>query len=335
MSKIKRVALATGFILPFTSTLLLADHPTVAFGSNQAGPFTTIPASTLPAGTWSSGFRIERVSFSPLSASVLEQAALDSEDIHSVDSLATGYLSLAYGISEQLSIGVNIPRVARDGVREGELELGVPEVHKHSEISGLGDATLLGEFQLKSSRLAAIQYSVLFGVQLPTGDDEVEQEGKHIEAEFKPGSGTWHPLIGIAASRRIGAGSLDANLLYLHTRENSEHARNGALLNYNIAWSYRYSSEPAQDHDHEEHYDLTWDTIIELNGELRGKSEAHGHKEAHSGGNLVYLSPGARLTIADTWNLNISIGIPLLNDANGTQADVDYRASIGVGVIFR
>lgn len=334
MLKTNRTALVVWAILPLTPMQSLADHPSAAFSSNQAGPLITMPSSTLPAGTWSSGFRIEQLILSPLSDSVLEQAALDDNDIHSTDSLTAAYLSLAYGVTDRLTIGVNIPHVSREGVREGELEHGAPEAHEHDTIKGIGDVTLLGQYQLGKDTSTTTQFSLLLGIQLPTGDDKVEQDGRHIETEFQPGSGTWQPMIGATASRRIGGGSLDANFLYLHTQENSEHSRVGTLLNYNFSWSYRFSSDVEESHSHDEHMHLTWDAIVELNGELRGKNEGHGGEEAHSGGNLVYLSPGVRLTLADTLNFSASIGLPILDDTNGIQPDVDYRTNIGIGLSF-
>lgn len=335
MDKTDRIARLLGLVLPLSSLSVFADHPSAAFGTNQAGPLITISAATLPAGKWSTGFRTERVTFSPLSATVLEQAALDDEEIHSVDSLTTHYASLAYGINDQLTIGVTIPYISRTGIREGELDEGNPEVHAHQKAAGLGDATLLAQYRLKQPSDSNTQIGILLGMQLPTGDDNIEEAGVPVGGEFQPGSGTWQPMIGISASRTIGNSSLDTNLLYLHTREGSQYTRIGRLLNYNVAWSRRFSSETSgKNHDHSDHLHVRWDAVIELNGALRAKNEVRNLKEAHSGGNLIYFSPGIRLVVADRWNLHVSIGIPVLDDPNGTQADVDYRTNIGFGMSF-
>ncbi len=321
--------------LATASPTVYADHPSATFGASQAGPLITIPATALPAGKWSTALRTERLSFSPLSDTVLEQAALDNEDIHSVDSLATHYASLAYGVTDRFTLGLTIPYISREGIRAGELHDATPEVHTHQDADGLGDATLLGQYLLPPADAKNITLGLLFGVQLATGDDQVKEAGSLVDAEFQPGSGTWHPMFGLAASKRIGNSNLDANLLYLHTREGSQETRIGTLINYNLAWSYRFNTEPVEDdHNHDDHQHLTWDAIIELNGELRGKNESHHHKEDHSGGNLVYLTPGARLTISEKFSLYASIGIPVIDDSNGIQADVDYRTNIGLGVSF-
>lgn len=333
MNQKTRLRLLCCLALTVSALPASADHPSATFGAAQAGALITIPASKLDKGTWMAGFRTERIELSPLSDAILEQSALDGEAVHSVDSLVTHYAALAYGVSERLTLGLTIPYVSRDGVREGEIHTGIPEVHRHNTIEGTGDATLLSQYQLKPGDTGTL-YSVLLGVQLPTGDDEATDSGSHIEAEFQPGSGEWHPMFGISTSRPLGGGSLDANLLYLYTREGSHHTRIGSLLNYNIAWSKRFNNEQPDDtnHDHDDHTHITWDAIVELNGEWRAKNEAHHVKEQHSGGNLIYLSPGLRVSIAERLNLHASVGIPVFDNHNGKQADVDYRTNIGLSM---
>ncbi len=335
MHKAKQAALLSVLTLPIFMPLSYADHPSTTFGANQAGPLITIPASGIGAGTWSTGLRTERINFSPLSDTVLQQAAHNAEDIHSVDSLTTHYISLAYGVSETLTLGLTIPYVNRKAIRSGELHAGHAEVHAHQDVSGMGDSTLLALYQLSPLNSTNTKFALLAGLQLPTGDDDISEAGTLLEGEFQPGSGTWHPMIGIAASRTLGLGNIDANLLYLHTREGSQHTLIGNLLNYNLAWSYRFKMEtPSDDHDHSSHQHIDWDAILELNGELRAKNEAYETKSAHSGGNLIYLSPGIRVTLADKWHLYTSLSIPVLDDSNGTQADIDYRTNIGLSASF-
>ena len=335
MNKANRISLLFGLILPLSSPLVFADHPSVTFGASQAGPLITIPAATLPAGQWSAGLRTERVTRAPLSATVLEQSALNGEDVHSVNELTTHYASLAFGISDQLTIGLTLPYISREGIREGALHHGNPEVHDHQDADGLGDATLLGQYQLAKPDKNNIQLAILAGIQFATGDDELTEGGALVEGEFQPGSGTWHPMVGLSASKVFGQHNIDANLLYLHTREGSQQTRIGSLLQYNVAWSHRFSDHATdENHDHGEHLHVKWDAVIELNGERRAKNEVQGLKEMHSGGNLIYLSPGIRVMVADRWSLHVSVGIPVFDATTGTQAEVDYRTNIGIALNF-
>ena len=53
----------------------------------------------------------------------------------------------------------------------------------------------------------------------------------------------------------------------------------------------------------------------------------------NSGGNTIYFSPGLRLSI-DHWSGFFSVGIPVVNDLNGIQAEPDWRISTGASVAF-
>ena len=78
--------------------------------------------------------------------------------------------------------------------------------------------------------------------------------------------------------------------------------------------------------------DPQWDAMLELNGESRSKNRIGGVSEDNSCGDLVYLSPGIRLSSGSDWSLYISFGIPVHEDLNGVQADVDYRVVGGIGI---
>lgn len=113
----------------------------------------------------------------------------------------------------------------------------------------------------------------------------------------------------------------------------AQHTDVGDVLSYNLATSYRLGgARPANP------YDLTqphaWDLILELNGEHRDREQTHGQHEENSGGNIVYLSPGVRYLNQTGWGLALSLGVPVVENFNGTQADPDYRVLSSLNVAF-
>ncbi len=56
-------------------------------------------------------------------------------------------------------------------------------------------------------------------------------------------------------------------------------------------------------------------------------------RDPNSGGNVVYLSPGLRLS-HERWPGFVSLGVPIINDLNGLQAEPDWRLLTGVAVNF-
>lgn len=331
------------FLILFIPVNTYADHPTIGFGSEVSGPVTTISATTLPEGRWSIGLRTEYVKFDAFSDVELENFAQQGEEIHSIDYLLSTFLGVNYGFSDDLTLGLKIPFVRRNDIREGHLEDSTPEVHKHGNSKGIGDLTLLGQYRFLNKERSNFEVALLSGLKFPTGTTHAEDNaGRRFETEHQPGSGSRDPLIGIAVSKRLGYVSLDTNLLYTFVTEGGQNTDLGDLLNYNVGISYRlggkvnpqHSQESATHHDHALHTHFAWDLIFEINGELRQKQKVGGNKDKNSGGSLVYLSPGVRLSVGDRWSSSISVGLPVIQELNGKQHETDLRGIFAVGMGF-
>jgi hypothetical protein len=327
--------------LPWTVALSLlgflaqahADHPTIAFGSEAAGPIGTIPTAPLPVGTWSAGFRTEIVNFDRFSDSELAGfAAAGEEDVHSVDRLVNASLSLAYGVTDDLTLSARLPYVDRQNIRAGEIEDGEPEAHDHGDSKGVGDLSVLAQYRFFSSQ--AVHASVIGGIKAPTGKTDVKDDGEKLETEFQPGTGSWDWLFGASASINPGRLGLHGNVLYNLTTEGSQNTEIGNAFFYNLGVVYSLSSGEGQAHHGHDHSHLKWDVMLELNGEYRQKNEIDGEKEDNSGGDVIFLSPGIRVSSSDKWSLFLAVGKSIYDDFNGTQTDVDYRLIGGFGFAF-
>jgi hypothetical protein len=73
--------------------------------------------------------------------------------------------------------------------------------------------------------------------------------------------------------------------------------------------------------------------VLELNGEWHAKQVEGGVKDQNSGGNVIYISPGLRLSM-DKWSGFVSVGIPVIRDPNGIQAEPDFRIATGISLAF-
>ena len=337
---IKKQQIFLSLTLSVFATLAFADHPTVAFGAENVGPISTISAIGTPAGAWGFGLRTEIINNDEFSTEQLEGFAGNGlEGVHSIDSITSTSLSLSYGVTEKLSVNARLPYIKRKNIRESELEGGVPEAHTHGDSSGFGDLLILAQYKVSNSDKTDV--SVQFGLKAPVGETDVKDiDGIRFETEFQPGSGSWDFLLGTALSRNINGFSYHANILYNKTAQGSQSTEIGDALSYNAALTYRLgmgdSHDPDHDHASHDHTDLEssgvkWDLLIELNGETRGKNEIAGIKDENSGGSVVYLSPGIRLSSGKFGGF-ISVGMPVIEDQNGKQTDIDTRIVAGVSL---
>ncbi len=325
-----------------------ADHPTVNFGGEAAGPITTVSATTLASGQLAVGVRGEAIVPDRFEDNELVGfAASGQEGVHSLDRLTSGSFGAAYGITNDLTVSLRLPYIWRNGIRESEIEDGEAEAHLHGNSRGLGDLTAMAQYRPITKAAHGIDVGLLVGLKMPTGETkDRDKDGVRFEAEFQPGSGSWDPMAGLAATKHLGPVALDANVLYLLVNEGSQSTDLGDSFTYNVALSYRVFGSRPEEHDHaaedadraHEHPSdqgqMALDLILELNGEWRQKVETNGVSDPHSGGNLVFLSPGVRLVAPQGWSAFVSVGVPVIENLNGIQTDTDFRVVAGLGVAF-
>ena len=342
----------TASLLVFAVTPVSADHPSAGIGSELAGPINTITPETLPQGKWSASFRTEYISFDEISDTRLSEYSAQGKSAHSTGSLISPALSIAFGMTNDFTIAARLPYVERRNLREAAHGHGDEEEHEedhHEEggvenlgdSSGLGDATLYGQYRYLSDPRSRTQGSIIFGIKMPTGDtDEKSREGERFETEHQPGSGSWDPMVGLALSTVLRNVTMGASVLYTHAREGSQHTDLGDGVFYSLAIAHRLGAlaqaggNKGGHHDHSAHSHGGWDAILELNGEWRDKTEIRGNKDNNTGGNQVFASPGVRYTSDAGWAMALSAGIPVIKELNGIQSEPDWRVTGNVGFAF-
>jgi len=341
-----------------------AHHPSGVSSTNDAGPIATLSASTLAQGQSAAAVFFEMVKIDAFSDAQLKSFAGQHIHAHSMDAILAPTLVYAYGVTNDLTIIGRLPIVIRTDIREGHHSHGPAgnTVDERGDSPGVGDLTLLGEYRFFNNRSTRTEAALLFGVKAPTGRTDVDdKQGERFETEFQPGSGSWDGLYGLAVTQRLAAWSFDANVLYQQVNKGAQDTDLGDRLLYNAAVSYRISSGPAastgrmslgalpepmyhggpksrgQQHSHDEPPapppGPALDLVLELNGEWHGHQEIAGVKDPNSGGNVVYLAPGLRLSM-DKWSGFVSVGLPVVNHLYGVQAEPDWRLLTGVAMSF-
>ena len=341
-----------------------AHHPSGVGSTGGAGPINTISASPLDKGETAASIAFEWIKFDPLSNAFLANFGAThghAVHVHSLSSIMAPAISFGYGLTADFTISARLPVVVRTDIREaahehdGGTTTGTVEVLGNS--SGIGDLTLLGQYRFYNNRASRTELALLLGVKAPTGvTDRYADNGELFAAEFQPGSGAWDGMFGLAATKRIGPWSFDANVLYILATEGTQNTDLGDRFLYNAAVSYRLMRGAAAappmklgalpdpmwhggsgKHQHGPHQEApsgpAVDLILELNGEWHAKQVESGVKDPNSGGNTLYLAPGLRFS-KDNWSSFLSVGIPIINDQNGIQAEPEVRVVTGVAITF-
>ncbi|MFT5426466.1 MAG: hypothetical protein ACI9ZT_001407 [Gammaproteobacteria bacterium] len=323
-------------LLGFNQTVF-ADHASTSFETGAGGAIMTTSGATLPKGKIVVGISVQSLELDDISDVVLEAAGTADEDVHSVDSLFSASANFAYGLTDDLTIGLSMPYVDRSNVREAHNDMGVGEAELAGDSNGVGDLTLFGQYRFHQSEKQDV--AILMGIKTPTGETGVREiEGGLFEAEQQTGSGSWDPFLGLAYNRNWDDIGFSGNVLYTFVTEGTQDTDLGDIFNYNLALTYR-TTIPEGEHDHHQHahkgniIDYI-DLVVELNGDSRQRVNIGGASEEHSGGHTLYLSPGLRVGLGHCVSLFTSVGIPIVNDLNDLQSEPDYRVIGGVSITF-
>jgi len=320
-------------LLAAQSGQALADHGSLGFGIGTASPIITQTGITLPTGMWAGGIITQFVSLDSASDQQLLQLkenAIDEAhgDVHSVETYLQPALFAAYGVTDNLTLGVRIPFVMRSGIRsphghdEEEEEL---EVHKQGDSNGFGDVSFFGQYRFFHTEDNLNHASLVVGLKTPTGETGVHNDqGDIFETHSLPGSGSWDPSFGLSFTRAMGQFSFDTSFLYTVVTKGVQETDLGDLFSYNFALSYAFGA-PARNNLFSSSNSAPWTAVLELNGEWQDYQRVDGQIEPNSGTHTIYISPGLRFSGGKSWNTALSIGAPIVTDHNGFQTDPDYR----------
>ncbi len=235
-----------------------AHHPGGGGNTGSGGPINTISADTLAEGMFAASIRYEFIRLGQLNDTDLIAAANRGTHAHSLRSLDAISLSVAYGITNDLTVAVRASGVRRSDIREvGEdmlsgghmgmmnandmSSLMSPDgVNRRGNSAGFGDVTMLGQYRFHSNAQTGTSAAVLFGFKAPTGStSQRDAFGQLFQAEFQPGSGSWDGLIGAAFTKRAGRWSFDVSGLYYLITNGTQITNLGDRFLFGGAVSYR------------------------------------------------------------------------------------------------
>lgn len=345
MNKSKKTPLVIMLMSAFTfhSGATLADHGSLGFGIGTASPIITQGGITLPVGMWAGGLTTQFINMDSISDEQLLSAkenAVDEAngDVHTQNTYLQPALFAAYGVTDDLMLGLRIPFVLRSGIRspghhdeDGEE---VNMINNQGDANGFGDVSFFGQYRFFHSADNLNNASLTIGLKTPTGATGVkDDQGNTFEAHSQPGSGSWNPSVGLSFTRAMGAFSFDTNVLYTVATTGTQNTDLGDIFGYNFAISYAFGA-PISNGLFSSSNNAPWTAILELNGEWQDYQNTDGETDPNSGGSTVYISPGIRFSGGKNWNTALSIGAPIVTELNGFQTDPEYRITYRFVAVF-
>jgi len=213
-SKKAPLACALSSAFAIYSGASLAAHGSLGFGIGTASPIITQPGVTMPSNMWAVGTITQFTSFDRASDQALQDIKnAGNPDIHSVNSLLTPSVFGAYGVTDDLTLGLRVPYVIRSGVRFPDPDTDATNTLGNPH--GFGDVSLFSQYRFYHSADNLNHASVTVGLKTPTGQSALtDNQGLLFETHHQPGSGSWNPSAGVSFTRVMGSFSFDTNVLY-------------------------------------------------------------------------------------------------------------------------
>jgi hypothetical protein len=199
---------------------------------------------------------------------------------------------------------------------------------RHLDARGVGDISLTGKYRLYREDVprGSTQFSLIGGLELPTGSTTKRKDGVKLPRPLQLGSGGVDPFFGLAASWISAFHAVEGGVQFKY---NSRHDgfRFGTVTHYDIAYAYQlYPKWPIEN--------AQLSLLLEFNGEHRERNVRGGNKVSASGGDTIFLSPGIQYIFLDNALVETSFQFPVLDRVNGKQLQQDYRVLLGFRVLF-
>ena len=306
------------FLVALGPALCFADHGKGAVGGKTISP-RTLHEEDISLDT---GFRYQKSE--SFDDARLLQGAAEGHDIHSVDWLAEFSVAVGYGVTDHFMVSLSLPFEVIHGFQFVDQDaLGNPFVNGAHSISGLGDGTVLGKYALSSD---PIELAVLAGVKVPTGStDQKTDTGDLLEPDHQPGSGSWDPLMGVAAGKQIERLWLGASVLYRLTTEGRHQFRPGqsvllaAKAEYQLLGLGKFPRLYG---------------AIELSEQYTAEDKTASVRNGDTGGSMLALGFGLRLRADEHMTLGAMFTVPVYQNLFGLQHHERYEVLVGTAYDF-
>ena len=337
MNLSKKIPLAMFLASAFAvySNTARAEHGALGFGIGTASPIITQTGVTLPVGMWVGGVTTQFTRFdSPSDAQLHDMSKASGGHVHSVNSRFTPAAFAAYGVTDNLTLGIRLPYVQRFGVRDADHHGGHHSVSNQGSPGGFGGASLFGQYRFFQTADNLNHLSLIVALTTPGVTNVQTNQGGPFATHLQPSSGAWNPAVGFSYTRAMGKVSFDSNILYTVATSGARKTDIGDSFDYNFALSYAFVGL-ARNNLFVGSNNSPWTGILELNGTWIDREKVAGRAaNPNSGGNIVYISPGIRYSGGKSWNTALSIGTPIVNDISVAQTPADYRITWRFVVAF-
>ena len=231
----------------------------------------------------------------------------------------TTALGVHYGLRYNLQLSAIVPYINRT------FTLDRPAGPNRFSAEGPGDAAVVAKWRYHrwDDVGKALNFAVLAGVELPTGRDDVKEDGILLAPEIQPGSGSWDPSLGTAVTYEPGRWRFNAAVMYQSNGEGGQDFKSGDELFGELAVGNRFWLEPYPGPF------MRLDAILRFRHTWRARQD--GDIVHDSGGDLVTVGATLAFRPQPTLDFQLFVEIPVYQFLEGTQLEEDLSVFFAFG----
>lgn len=295
------------------SALAFADHGKGALGGKTISPLTLHEEGF----SLDMGFRYQKSE--TFSDQRLLEADANGHDLHSVEWLAEFSTSVSCGVTDHLTLSLGLPFEFVHGFKF--VDTGA--IDEANAIVGMGDATLMGKYALLAD---PVELAVIAGIKIPTGStNQLADSGTLLEPDHQPGTGSWDPLLGVAAARQFEQFTLGASVLYRITSTGRHDFTPGQQLLFAVKGECQLLGLGK--------FPRLYGSL-EISEQFAAKDKKGPSKNQDSGGSIIGLGFGLRVRADEHMTVGATFTVPLYQGLNGEQHKERYEFLFGTAYDF-
>jgi hypothetical protein len=291
------------------------------------GVMNALRTTGLQPGAWTLGAQEQ---FSTFDVRGENDLRTTQKDLELIRNLSVTQFSLAYNVTDQLSIQTNLPLIGRSYDRFERFKK-----VRDSEI-GLGDGSIFTTYSPYSYNDIDTRFFIagLAGVKLPTGDTGslkriTQESGDDAQTLIQGrgltlGTGSVDIPLGIVSYARSGRALIFSSAQYT--------IRNEGAADYRFANDFVWSAAPGWLFLIGEERSLSLSAV--LSGEHKGSDHVDGVLLPRTATSNLYLGPELFYSASNRVSAQLGIDLPIALDVGGAAVQPETRTRIALSYSF-
>ena len=284
------------------------------------GAVNPIAAESPKKNKYTLGYILEYQDWEAVNISKAHELHEEGRDAHARKNDISNSIFFGYGITDTLSISLQVPYVERRSREVHEEEF----LGEKQNSTGLGDSILLGKYKFYDKRFGL---AGIFGLKFPTGNtNERNMADERFEPELQPGTGSLDYMAGISANKKINhLIILDGTALYHLKSEGSQDYEFGDIIRVTAG---------ATIHVIDRNKKPTLNLLSEVITQFANKDEQDGKTIRDSGGTTIFFAPGISSHVTEQLKTTLSVPVPIFQALGGEHQELDFNVLFSMSYSF-